>query len=95
MEENEFNKLCKLCRISFTDDEKKSLMGSIEDVLKYVEQLNEVETDGVAPCFTVNETLKSVLREDVPEAPLSRELFLKDAPSHVGGMIRVPPVLKQ
>jgi aspartyl-tRNA(Asn)/glutamyl-tRNA(Gln) amidotransferase subunit C len=93
MEENDFIKLCRLCRISVTEEEKKKLLKSIKDVLEYVEQLDEVDTEGVAPCFTVHETLKSVMREDIPEAPLARDLFLADAPSHVGGMIRVPPVL--
>ena len=95
MKEDDFNKLYHLSRISVTEGEKKKLLKSIEDVLEYVTQLDEVNTKGVAPCFTVHETLKTVLREDVPEAPLSRDLFLADAPSHVGGMIRVPPVLKQ
>lgn len=95
MEEEDFSKLCRLCRISVTEEEKENLLKSVEAVLQYVQQLDEVHTDGVAPCFTVHETLKSVMREDVPEPPLSRELFLADAPSHVGGMIRVPPVLKQ
>ena len=95
MEEEDFTKLCRLCRISVSEDEKNKLMKSVQDVLQYVKQLDEVDTEGVAPCFTVHETLKSVMREDIPEAPLSRDLFLADAPSHVGGMIRVPPVLKQ
>jgi aspartyl-tRNA(Asn)/glutamyl-tRNA(Gln) amidotransferase subunit C len=95
MEEDDFNKLCRLCRISTTEDEKKKLLKSIQDVLKYVKQLDEVDTEGVAPCFTVQETLKSVMRDDTPEAPMPRDLFLADSPSHVGGMIRVPPVLKQ
>ena len=95
MEEADFNKLCRLCRISATKEEKKKLIQSIDDVLTYVQQLNEVDTEGVSPCFTVHETLRNVMREDVPEEPLSRDLFLANAPSHVGGMIRVPPVLKQ
>lgn len=78
-----------------TEEEKKKLQKGVADVLTYVEQLSEVNTDGVKTCYTVHETLKSVLRDDVPEPPLSRDLFLADAPSHVGGMIRVPPVLKQ
>jgi aspartyl-tRNA(Asn)/glutamyl-tRNA(Gln) amidotransferase subunit C len=95
MEENDFNKLCRLCRISVTDEDKEKLFKSIKDALKYVEQLDEVNTEGVTPCFTVHETSKNVWREDVPEKPLARDLFLDDAPSHVGGMIRVPPVFKQ
>ncbi len=95
MEEEDFNKLCRLCRISVTEDEKQKLLKSVANILQYVEQLDEVHTEGVAPCFTVHETLKSVMRDDIPEPPLARDLFLADAPSHVGGMIRVPPVLKQ
>lgn len=95
MEESEFNKLSRLCRISCTEEEKKNLSKSIEDVLSYVEQLQEIDTEGVPPCLTVLETLTNEMREDIPEEPLSRDLFLANAPSHVGGMIRVPPVFKQ
>ncbi len=95
MEESEFNKLSRLCRISCTEEEKKNLSKSIEDVLSYMEQLQEIDTEGVPPCLTVLETLTNEMREDIPEEPLSRDLFLANAPSHVGGMIRVPPVFKQ
>ena len=95
MEESDFNKLSRLCRISCTEEEKKKFSKSIEDILAYVEQLQEIDTEGVPPCSTVLETLTIKLREDVPEEPLSRDLFLANAPSQVGGMIRVPPVFKQ
>lgn len=95
MKEEDFTKLCKLCRISVTDEEKKKLFKSVGDMLEYVAQLEEIDTEGVKPCFTVHETLKSVMREDVTETPLARDLFLADAPSHVGGMIRTPPVLNK
>jgi aspartyl-tRNA(Asn)/glutamyl-tRNA(Gln) amidotransferase subunit C len=95
MEESDFNKLSRLCRISCTEEEKKNFLKSIEDILSYVDQLQEVDTEGVPPCLTVLETLTNKLREDTPEEPLSRDLFLVNAPSQVGGMVRVPPVLKQ
>lgn len=95
MEASDFNKLCRLCRISATEEEKEKFLASIGDILAYTKQLDEIDTEGVSPCFTVHETLRSVMRIDEPEAPLSRDLFLANAPSHVGGMIRVPPVLKQ
>jgi len=95
MEESDFNKLSRLCRISCTEEEKKNFLKSIEDILAYVDQLQEVDTEGVPPCLTVLETLTNKLREDTPEEPLSRDLFLVNAPSQVGGMVRVPPVLKQ
>jgi len=95
MEESDFNKLSRLCRISCTEEEKQKFSKSIEDILSYVEKLQEIDTEGVPPCLTVLETLTHELREDVPEEPLSRDLFLSNAPSHVGGMVRVPPVFKQ
>jgi aspartyl-tRNA(Asn)/glutamyl-tRNA(Gln) amidotransferase subunit C len=95
MEEDDFNKLSRLCRISCTEEEKQAFSKSIEDVLAYVEQLQEVETEGVPPCLTVLETLTNRMREDIPEEPLSRDLFLANSPAHVGGMVKVPPVFKQ
>ncbi len=94
MNEEEFRKLTQLCRISCTEEEKDNFLGSIRQVLIYVDQLKEVDVGGVPPCNTVLETLSNVFREDIPEPPLSREAFLANAPSHVGGMIRVPPVIK-
>jgi aspartyl-tRNA(Asn)/glutamyl-tRNA(Gln) amidotransferase subunit C len=94
MNEEEFNKLSRLCRISCTEEEKQVFLKSLDNVLAYIEQLQDVDTEGVEPCYTVHETISNVLREDVPEEPLAREQFLANAPAHTGGMVRVPPVLK-
>ena len=92
--EDELNKLTKLCRIACTSDEKKALHHQLTSILHYIEQLNEVTTEGVEPCNCVLETLTNVLREDEVQDILPRETFLANAPAHVGGMIRVPPVIK-
>lgn len=93
-DEKELDKLAKLCRIACTQDEKKALQKQIASVLKYIELLNEVPTDGVEPCNSVLASLANVVREDEVGPSLPREVFLSNAPSHVGGMIRVPPVIK-
>ncbi len=93
-DKEELDKLAKLCRIECTEDEKKNLSSQIADILSYVEQLDQVNTQGVAPCDSVLGTLMNVMREDGVGRLLPRELFLANAPSHVGGMIRVPPVIK-
>jgi aspartyl-tRNA(Asn)/glutamyl-tRNA(Gln) amidotransferase subunit C len=94
MDEQEFNKLSHLCRISCTEEEKRQFLKGMTDVLAYIELLQEVETQGVEPSFSVHETLHSVLREDLPEEPLPRDLFLANAPDKVSGMVKIPPVLK-
>lgn len=90
MEEAEFNKLSRLCRISCSEEEKKVFLESLGNILSYIELLQEVNTEGVPPCFTVHETLTNTLREDRPEEPLSRDLFLANAPDSIGGMVKIP-----
>jgi aspartyl-tRNA(Asn)/glutamyl-tRNA(Gln) amidotransferase subunit C len=92
--EKELEKLAKLCRIACTEEEKKALHSHIAGVLKYMEQLKEVATEGVEPCYRVQETQSCEMRHDEVGDLLSTEKFLANAPAHVGGMIRVPPVIK-
>jgi len=90
----ELLKLTKLCRINTTEEEKKKLFHSLSNILSYMQQLSEVDTAGVTPCNHILETLHSVMREDETGNLLPREEFLANAPSHVGGMVRVPPVIQ-
>lgn len=94
MHSNDFAKLCRLCRLSVSPEEQTAFLDSLDTALSYVSQLNDVDTEGVAPCFTIHETIRSITREDTPEPPLSRDSALANAPAHTGGMFRVPPVLK-
>ncbi|HSW87076.1 MAG TPA: Asp-tRNA(Asn)/Glu-tRNA(Gln) amidotransferase subunit GatC [Rhabdochlamydiaceae bacterium] len=93
-DEKELAKLTKLCRIETTEDEKKTFLTGLKKILTHIEQLREINTEGVATCNHVLETVNNVMREDEVGEILSRELFLANAPSHVGGMVRVPPVIK-
>jgi aspartyl-tRNA(Asn)/glutamyl-tRNA(Gln) amidotransferase subunit C len=56
--------------------------------------LKEVDTEDVPECNHVLEAIQNVMREDKTEETLNRQTFLANSPSHVGGMIRVPPVIK-
>lgn len=87
--------LTQLSRIDCTEEEQEKLLKDLKSILNYVEQLNEIDTTHVPPCNHVLEDIVNVTREDVVGDVLSRELFLANAPSHVGGLIRVPPVIKQ
>lgn len=87
--------LAKLSRIHCTAEEEESLLKDLDKILQYVEQLNEVNTKDVTPCYQVLEGMGNVFREDEVKDLLSRELFLANAPDQIGGMIRVPPVLQQ
>lgn len=81
-----------LCRIRCTEEETKELSSSINKILSHIEHLQEVNTEGFEPVYTVIEQRKNVLREDISARTLSREDFLNNSPEHIGGMIRVPKV---
>jgi aspartyl-tRNA(Asn)/glutamyl-tRNA(Gln) amidotransferase subunit C len=86
--------LSQLSRIDCSEEEQDALLMDLKKILHYVEQLNEVDTTHVAPCNHVLDDIANVMREDIPGTPLPRDVFLANAPSHVGGLIRVPPVIK-
>ena len=94
MKEEELDKLIHLCRIECTAEERNSLRENLSKVLDYVQELQAVNTQGVEPCLHVLKTHTNVMREDLVGPLLSREEFLANAPAHVGGMIRVPPVIR-
>lgn len=92
--QDQISHLMKLCRIECTDDEKQKLSKNLFQILAYIDQLNELHTEGTPPCTHVLETLKNVLRKDEVGETISREALLENSGSHVGGMVRVPPIIK-
>lgn len=92
--EQDFAKLTKLCRIECSEEEKTKLFSHVSRIVSYVAQLEELDTQDVAPCNHVIPTMANVMREDEVGETLSREAFLANAPLQIGGMIKVPSVIK-
>lgn len=92
--EDEITHLANLCRIECSEEEKKALATHLDKVLAYVDQLNEVDTSAVEPCLSTLAGTPTPLREDVPGPTLDQRDFLANAPAAIGGMIKVPTVLK-
>lgn len=87
--------LKKLCRIECTPEEEADILASLQRILGYVEQLNEIPTEGVRSCrFVSRSMVKNQMREDVVKDLLPAEIFLANAPEQIGGMVRIPPVMK-
>lgn len=86
--------LANLCLIKLNDQEKETLGHNLKKILEYMDMLNEVDTSDVPPCTNVLESVINVMGEDLEGRPFDRELFFRNAPDHVGGMIKVPPVIQ-
>lgn len=87
--------LKKLCRIECTAEENEDILANLSRVLEYIEQLKEVNTENTKTCrYVLRGMLRNRMREDEVKDILPRDQFLANAPDQIGGMIRVPPVLK-
>ncbi len=82
-----------LAKIAITDDEAATFTKELDAILGYVQQLDAVDTTGLAPTYQVT-GLTSVTRPDeIINYGTSREGLLKNAPRSRDGYIEVPKVL--
>jgi aspartyl-tRNA(Asn)/glutamyl-tRNA(Gln) amidotransferase subunit C len=95
LNEESIRVLSKLCRIQLSESEIQTLFADLKRILDYVSQLLEVDVSNLSPHSHMEEQSLESLRPDCVGEHLPRELFLANAPDQVGGMIRVPPVIKQ
>ena len=85
--------IAKLARIGMTDAEIEALVPELNNILGWVEQLGEVDTDGVEPLATVID-LKLRLRDDVVTEGNIRDAVLANAPEAQHGFFAVPKVIE-
>lgn len=60
----QIQKIANLARIHVTDAEVEAMAGKVSDIVSWVEQLNEIDTDNVEPMMAVENTLR--MRDDEP-----------------------------
>ncbi|NOZ39831.1 MAG: Asp-tRNA(Asn)/Glu-tRNA(Gln) amidotransferase subunit GatC [Planctomycetes bacterium] len=85
-------KVARLARLRLSEDELTSLTNELSQIVTYVDQLAEVDTDAVEPMTHAIE-LHNVFADDVVRPSLPREQALANAPSHNDQAYLVPPVL--
>jgi aspartyl-tRNA(Asn)/glutamyl-tRNA(Gln) amidotransferase subunit C len=85
--------IAKLARIAKSDEEIDRLVPELNNILGWVEQLGEVNTDGVEPLATVIDQ-KLRLRDDVVTEGNIRDEVLANAPEAQHGFFAVPKVIE-
>ena len=89
-------KIAKLAHLEISDEEISIYTPQMADIVAYVEQLNELNTENIEPAiggFTVEGALTKTTREDVSQESLGQEKALEQAPSASHGHFLVPKVL--
>lgn len=86
-------RVARLARIAVTEDEAESLKGSLNAILGLVEQLNEVDVEGVEPMTSVQPMRIKKRRDEVTDGFMA-EKILGNAPETEDGFFLVPKVVE-
>ena len=86
-------RIAKLARIGIEEDQVPHLQDELNDILGWIEQLSEVDIEGVAPMVGV-EQVALRLREDVVTDGAGLEMVLSNAPDRAGAFYSVPKVVE-
>lgn len=91
--EKDVRYMADLARLQLSEEEVKSFAQDMNQILGYMERLDELDTSDVEPLEHVID-LDSRLRPDKAEAPLSHGDALKNAPDADSDYFRVPKVIE-
>jgi aspartyl-tRNA(Asn)/glutamyl-tRNA(Gln) amidotransferase subunit C len=89
-------KVATLAHLEISDEEVELYTPQMVEIVKYVEQLNELDTENIEPMLgglTDEGKVTVTTREDVVRGSLGQEAALDQAPSAVSGHFQVPKVL--
>ena len=87
----DIQKIAKLSRLKLTDVESEKLGGYLEQIIDYIDQLNQLDTSNVKPTSHVL-PLYNVFRED-ETSDSGNEDYLIKAPSSSKGHYEVPKII--
>jgi aspartyl-tRNA(Asn)/glutamyl-tRNA(Gln) amidotransferase subunit C len=93
IEQETLQKIAHLARLNFDAQEAEKMSADLSQVLNWVDQLQEVETEGVAPLTNMSAEV-NVFRTDEIGVKLTQEESLKNSPQKENGFFTVPKVLE-
>ena len=88
----DIEKIAELAQLKFSDEELESFTPQMNEILNYMEKLNELDTENIKPLsHPVEQT--NVFREDELKPSITTEDALKNAPSKDDNHFKVPKVI--
>ena len=86
-------KISKLARISVTNEETDRLEKDLNSIIKFVEQLKELNTDEIAPIASVSDQALTMNKDEIKKINEKKEI-LKNAPEKNSNYYIVPKVIE-
>lgn len=87
-------KMAHLARLQLDETSTEQFKHDLQNMIGFVEKLNELDTTGVAPLLHMSSHV-NLLRQDVVGGSISRELALRNAPHADEDFFKVPKVIKK
>jgi|TARA_X000001036_G_scaffold135937_1_gene128707 aspartyl-tRNA(Asn)/glutamyl-tRNA(Gln) amidotransferase subunit C len=92
MDKETIIKIANLAKLEIKDDKLNDIASSLEKILNLVDEMNDVDTDGVTP-MSHPLNLKQELRKDEVKEANQRDLFQKDNENTDNGYYKVPKII--
>lgn len=93
IDKNTVGKIARLARIKVTEEEKEVLTGELSSILKMIEELNAVDTEGVEPMTSVVQMQMHARADEVTDGAMVDKI-LANAPEQTAGFFVVPKVVE-
>ena len=92
--EQEVKRIAELSRLSLSSEELKKRTQDMNNILNYMDTLNEIDTENVEELYNVHDMNNSI-REDNYEASLDKKDVLANSPSSNSDYVEVPLTVKK
>lgn len=86
-------KVARLARIETNDEEAQIVCDKLENIMKFVEQLNEVNTDNVEPLSNVVDIALRLRADEINDGNIQKDV-LANAPEAMEGFFVVPKIVE-
>lgn len=94
IDKDTIDQIAHLARLEVNEQEQQELIADMNQILTFMDKLNEVDTSGVEPLVYMTDEV-NVLREDVVKHPITHEEALQNAPEHNKDFFLVPKVIRK
>ena len=89
----EVRHVAHLARLHFNEEEREKFTSQLNNILIYIDKLNQVDTSGIPPTTHAID-LNNAFRDDEVKESLGRDLAVANAPDEKGSCFRVPKVIE-
>lgn len=93
IEKEQVDYVANLARLSFTDEEKEEMAKDMGNIINFIDQIKEIDTNDVIPTINVF-PINNVFREDKIIPSMNRDELLSNAPNKADGCFSVPIIVE-